>query len=335
MKYRAVEVVTGAFVLAGLFVIIGGIFVIRGMFVGDLARYHARYRNAAGIEEGTPVKYNGMVVGRVVEMGIDREDPSRIRVDFEVRGTTPVTDRVEAKITRADILGDPYIDLHLREEREGTAASLSPAGNPLSEGSEVAAGEPFDLQKTLDAAQSAITTLSDLAQLVQGQVQDVIQAVSRVLASAERLLSPENRLRVEAALDDLSRTTGQVRELVDENRVHLDRIIATADDTTRSLESVSRQVDDALDTMLPKAQDLLDETHGAVVDVRGFIGSADSTLGSLDLQQVNDLLTSLDTTARNLERMSRNLRDRPYLLIRSPKPGKPRLPATANASETP
>ena len=326
MKYRGSEIVVGAFVLAGLAVILVFVFMIRGFGYRGLMDYHVRYANAAGIVEGAPVKYNGMLRGRVKTMEIDKDDPTRIRVEMIVKKDTPITSRTIAKITRADILGDPYIDLHLGEEKAGTAANLAASGEQLPEGSEITAGEPFDLQATLDSAQQAIESLSDLAELVRGQVEGVIQIVSRVLANAEKLLSDDNRARIEATLDHLSKATAQVDDLVADNRQRLSDLIESAGRTTTNLEHVTTQVSEALHDILPKTNALLDETNHAVADMRGLIGSTGSVLSSLDVQQINDLLGNLDATTRNLTEFSRDLKDRPYRLIRTEKAQPPRFP---------
>ena len=333
MKYRGSEIIVGSFVLAGLFVIIAGIFTIRGLGYGRLDEYHAKYGNAGGIEVGTPVKFNGVLRGRVQEITIDDVDPTKVRVAFVVRADTPVTTRTIAKITRADLLGDPYVDLRFADVRPGTAAGLAMQGEPLSPGSEVQGGDAFDMQATLDNAQQAIESLSDLAALMKGQLESVIQAVQRLLGSAEKLLSDENRARLEASLGHIEDATMQMDGIMADNRNHIDSIVRNADQATADLGALTRKLDSAIDAIVPRTTTLLDETTTSLADVRKVLGSADGVLRGLDMQQVADLLSNIDTASRNLADLSRDLKDRPYRLLRPDKPTPPRFSGTKESTK--
>jgi phospholipid/cholesterol/gamma-HCH transport system substrate-binding protein len=332
MKYRGSEIIVGAFVLAGLAVIIVGIFTIRGLGWGGLEEYHALYLNAAGIEVNTPVKYNGILRGRVHAITIDEADPTRVRITFSVQQGTPITTRTIAKITRADLLGDPYIDLRFMETTPGTVTGLTTPGEKLEPGSEIAAGDAFDLQATLDHAQQAIESLSDLADLMKGQLESIIGAVQRLLDSAESLLSEENRTRIEATLENLQTATGDVNDLLEANRSRIDGILRNADAATQKLGVVADRVDAAIQDVVPKASDLIDHSRVALDDVRKLLATANTTLRGVDVQQVNDLLANVETASRNLSDMSRDLKERPYKLLRTEKPLAPRFPGEAPAA---
>jgi len=326
MKTRNKEILVGAFTLAGLALIIVGIFVIRGLGAAPLVAYHALYANAAGVESGTPVKYNGMLVGRVEELRIDDDDRSKVRVTFEVREGTPVTARTVAKITKADILGDPYVDLHQLEPLSGQSQRLDAPEDMLAEGSRVLAGEPFDLQATLDDAAAAIESLSSLAALVKRQVEALIEDIRRLLQGAEKLLSDENRARVEETLSRLADTSREIEGLVVDNRAHLDVALANAEASTQSLRSATQQLDESLDDLLPEGQRLLEQTRQTMGEMQSLVQKTQETMTALDVQQLNDLLANLEATSRNLSEFSRDLKDRPYRLLRPEKPQPSRFP---------
>lgn len=331
MKYRATEITVGAFVLVGLALVIAGIFTIRGLGWTGLDEYHARYRNAGGIEVGTAVKFNGVLRGRIKEIVIDAEDPTRVRVNFVVRRGTPVTTRSIAKITRADLLGEPYIDLRFSESPTGTAAGMAPAGDPLPPGSEVVAGDAFDLQATLDHAQDALASLSDLAALLKGQLETVVKSTQRLLDAAEDLLSPTNREQIALALEHAEDAMRQVDEILTGNRARLDSIVVHANETSVEMARLSRRLGTAVDDLLPRTTALLDETRGSLEDVRKVLASADHVLNGVDMRQVADVLENIDTASRNLSDLSRDLKDRPYRLIRAEKPPLARFPVGAPA----
>src|ERR1700745_2694722 len=86
METRAHYVAVGAFVLA---VIIAGFVAVvslgRVEFAQDLNRYYIFFRGSvSGLSKGSLVQYNGITVGRVVDVRVDSEDLEKIEVMVEI-----------------------------------------------------------------------------------------------------------------------------------------------------------------------------------------------------------------------------------------------------------
>src|SRR5204863_634593 len=101
-----------------------------------------------------------------------------------------------------------------------------------------------------------------------------------------------------------------------ENRERIDGIVTNADKTTAQMSELTIKLTDAVDDVLPKATALLDETRSSLADVRQVLSTADGAMRGLDMRQVSDVIENLDTASRNLSDLSRELKDRPYKLIR-------------------
>ena len=86
METRAHYVAVGAFVLA--VIVIGFIAVLslgRVEFAQDLKRYYIFFKGSVtGLSKGSVVQYNGISVGRVVDVRVDPDDLEKIQVTVEI-----------------------------------------------------------------------------------------------------------------------------------------------------------------------------------------------------------------------------------------------------------
>src|SRR6266550_5257174 len=86
METRAHYVAVGAFVLA--VIVIGFVAVLslgRVEFAQDLKRYYIFFKGSVtGLGKGSVVQYNGITVGRVVDVRVDPDDLEKIQVTVEI-----------------------------------------------------------------------------------------------------------------------------------------------------------------------------------------------------------------------------------------------------------
>ena len=86
METRAHYVAVGAFVLA--IIVLGFIAVVslgRVEFAQNLKRYYIFFKGSVtGLSNGSLVQYNGITVGRVVDVRIDPDDLEKIQVTVEI-----------------------------------------------------------------------------------------------------------------------------------------------------------------------------------------------------------------------------------------------------------
>lgn len=320
MRYRGSEVIVGAFVLIGVAIIIFGIFTIQGMGVGGTVDYHALYDNVSTVQAGSPVKYNGLLVGRVSSMTVSEADPTKIRVDFTVAEGTPITDRVEAKITKAGLLGDEYIDLRVVGIEGGSVESMTySAGRPLEPGARVEASGPFDLQHALENLQGTIQSVDELVSAARGQVERALDQLGGAVEDARQVVSPENRELVTQALADLARTAEQARAMVEEVRPQVRSLTASASDAAEELAVTAKTARRTVEDVAPQIEELVTSLRQTSERLRAAVDGAAETLDSIDVDTVNAVMENLDVTSRNLAEFSREIRERPYRLIRKEK----------------
>src|SRR5260370_16948091 len=114
--------------LVGLFVLIAGglllgtMIVISGAMSGATVPHRVYFKYAGGVQPGTPVRYGGMLVGKVQRVRVDPGNTSRIEIDVTVNRDAPLKTDSVAKITTLVPLSHNYIEI--------TTASNHPALTP-------------------------------------------------------------------------------------------------------------------------------------------------------------------------------------------------------------
>src|ERR1700752_5272350 len=86
METRAHYVAVGAFVLAVIFLaFVAVLWLGRTEFAQDTKRYYIYFKGSvAGLNKGSQVQYNGIPVGRVIDIRVDPDNLEQIQVTVEI-----------------------------------------------------------------------------------------------------------------------------------------------------------------------------------------------------------------------------------------------------------
>ena len=112
--------------LVGLFVLVAGgllfgtMIVISGGMGGASVTHRAYFKFAGGVQQGAPVRFGGMLVGKVERVRVDPEDSTRIEIQLKVERDAPLKTDSVAKISTLGPLTDNYIEI----------TTGQPAGSP-------------------------------------------------------------------------------------------------------------------------------------------------------------------------------------------------------------
>src|SRR5690349_291925 len=87
METKANYVAVGAFVLACILGIVVALLWLAGFqYSQEYALYRTSFEGpVTGLGDGTPVRYNGIDVGRVKDLQFDPSDPKRVIVNMQVK----------------------------------------------------------------------------------------------------------------------------------------------------------------------------------------------------------------------------------------------------------
>jgi len=307
METRANHVLIGAFTLA---VIIASV-----MFALWAAKYGSDRKfndfdvvfveAVTGLTKGSIVQYNGINVGEVRDLKLDKKDPSKVIARVRVEEDTPIKTDTKAKLAFVGLTGVAQIQF-----------SGGKAESPLlieSSSDEV----PFII-----AEESAISKLLN-------STEDITTTAADVLIRINRVLSDANISRVTTSLEQITGTVaGQKQDIA--------KILSDARNAAQKLDSTLAKADSAMGK-LDKSMDTLDE--GVFKELPKVVASLERTLSELEklstnanglvdenreqinaftsqgLTQVGPTLSELRALIKDLNRLSTRLNENPAGLI--------------------
>lgn len=209
MITRAQRVRLGVFLIVSLVLLIGSILVIAGIeLLGQYDYYIVRYKSSmSGLEPGASVKYNGVRVGTVSSLRINRADVSEVVVTLKLERGTPVKKDTRAVVNLAGITGLKFVEL-----TGGTSES-----DFLEPGSEIQAGE-------------------SIIERLTGQAEDIAEKAELALNQINKALSDENRERFVRLVDHADSLIATAKEVVDENRENVRVAVARLRESSERIE---------------------------------------------------------------------------------------------------
>ena len=220
METRAHYVAVGTFVLAMiLLAFLAVLWLGRVQLSQDLARYYVFFKGSVnGLSKGAAVQYNGIPVGRVVDVRVDKENIEQIQVGLEIdQNLVAIKSNARAYLDTNILSGVSTVQIRGGTEK---AAPLEP--------------RPGHKYAVIPAGQSSF-------QRVSATAPQVLDQVLTVADNLNKLLNVENRRAFSESLANLDSLTGQLSQRARELR----GIIANADDATQQLDKLVRHVDES------------------------------------------------------------------------------------------
>ena len=273
METRAPHVLIGGFVLAFLFGILALIAWLAKIEIDqEYASYRIPFEGAvSGLSVGGDVRFNGILVGRVVRIRIDPENPQRVEVRIEIDRETPVRTDTVASLEFQGITGVSYVQLS--------------GGSPRSP---MLAAGPGDEPPTIPAVKSALQELFTGAP-------ELINRITLLVNDFTLMVGPENRRHVAGILANVDTVTARVAERADE----IDRILVNFDRSAGQVMTMLTQVN----KLVVRLNAVVDSTETTLSVARGALTTVDTVMEN----DVRMLIAQLRGTAGNLEGMSGEL----------------------------
>ncbi|MBA8882452.1 MlaD family protein [Dokdonella fugitiva] len=291
----------GAVVVGAIALLLVALALITGKGVAS-TDYVVRYRNVTGLRYGAPVFYEGYRIGQVGAVTPERTaEGTRYKVVLAIRRDWPIPVDSPARLQSSGLLADVSIGIH-----EGTSKDKLAPGGELKgiEGADIfaamneLAGQISDLTRTqispliatLSQRVDSITgTIDKTTPVILEQTRALLERANHASDSINDLLRPENRAAVGAILGEVKNLGAELRK-------------------TRAT------LDGALDELAGIARDNRPDVRSAVQDLASVLGALSARM---------DVITHhLESSSRNLDEFSREIRSHPNRLILAPKADK-------------
>jgi virulence factor Mce-like protein len=321
MEAKREQVFVGLFVVIAATLLIITVFTISGAFAGPARHYYARFHNAAGLERGAVVRYEGgPKIGRVESVKIDPKDPSFMDMEFSVKENIPIKTDSHVAILSFSPLGDNHLEI----VPGSAAAPLAPDGSLLP-------SDPYvdfnaltqEVKDIAPDARQLLKTLSDRAaelKVTINRINDLLNDQNRAnlagtLAETKGMIA-ENRAPVRSTVQNLSSASQKLEPLLQDLR-------KTSDQANQALN----HIDGLIGENRPDVRQAVAELRKSLTNMTDLTGHLDQTL-DVNSDNIDELLVNLRHTTQNLKEFTNTIKTRPYTLIRSSnpqehKPGEP------------
>lgn len=326
----------GVFLTVAAILLIGVLVAFAGLKLWDSSDHYFIYstESVAGLNVGSQVRLRGVSVGTISAMRINPKNVEEIEIDIALKPKTPIMSNTRAVLTSQGMTGLKYIDLKFGTK---DAKRLKPKSTIPAEPGLIAklSNRADGLSKRTD------DIVADVAKIVSGENR---QRIERILDQSEKLVTNSNMLVVE-----MTKTLVVTREFIQKNEKPLSITIQNASVASRELPSIMREGRGVIAVARTKVDgvDVVPLLNGLVQTnqlVQAKINALDlnrifTTLNTLQTlvvkligtmsqnqEQVRAMLYNLRRTTDNLKDLSRALKDKPSRLVFEDKPAPRKLP---------
>jgi phospholipid/cholesterol/gamma-HCH transport system substrate-binding protein len=292
--------------LVGAFVIVfGGILIVIVLWLvkGGPERtyntYYAYFRDSvSGVNENAAVKYKGVNVGRVRNIGLDPENLEQVRLTLDIADGTPIKEDTVATLAMQGLTGLAFVDL-VGGSRESPPVRPSP-GQEVP----VIKTRPSLLMRLDEAATTLLSNLNQIASAMGDVVDEESRASFKKIVVNLAELSTALKER-EDQLDQLFVSAGRTLENVGEVTQKLPPLVSRATDAVAALDNMAQQI-------ARTSQSVNSTLDGNQQNIQQFTNQT--------LSEAGLLVTELRQLTAGLQRLSRQVEQNPKSLLFGRKP---------------
>lgn len=202
---------------------------------------------AAGLSTESPVKYNGVQVGFVKEIKLNKIDPRQVEILLSIEEGTPITNSTTATLISQGITGVTYVGLSA-----GTS-DLTP------------------LAKMPDEPYPVIPAKPSLFNQLDAIIRQVSENVNKVSEQIQRIFNPENARYVRSSLKstdefmaNMAKVSKEFPVIIKELRVGVSNFNTLSKNMSDASQGVTKTMSsgkNAIDKVTPQASALLNKLN--------------------------------------------------------------------------
>lgn len=304
METRAHHVLIGLFtVIVVAATLLFGLWLAKVNTAKAFQDYEVVFKEAVtGLTKGSPVQYNGIKVGDVIQLKLDPVDPRKVLARIRLGADTPVKQDTHAKLVLTGLTGISNIQL----------TGGSPDSPRLI-------GQHGKLP-VIVADPSPLTKL-----LANGE--DLMTSINEVVARANQLLSDKNVAHISHTLAHLDQTTDTLAGQRDDIRQLLQQLTLASRNANATLAQTEQLVRNTDGLVNNQGKAAMDSMQASMASLQHATDSIDQLLkvnhdaldrGMRGVGEIGPVITELRKTLDSLHSISRKLNDNPagYLLGR-------------------
>ena len=298
METRANHVLIGLFTLiVALGAILFALWAAKYSAEKEWNEYDIIFNEAVtGLSNGGVVEYNGINVGEVRKLSLDKRDPNKVIAHVRVEAGTPVKIDTKAKLAIIG-LATGIADIQL-----SGGSVTSPMLLPKD-------GEKY---AKIYAQESAIGKLLNSTEDITATAADVLMRLNRVLSDENVRHINQTLDHLDAATGSLSDGKGDLRELLKNIRIASAQLQVTLANVNTTVTHVDQGVVAQLPPLVAKLDKSLTNLESLTRNADNLVGGDSvSNFSNQGLTQVGPALSELRGLLRDIDRLSTRLENNP------------------------
>ncbi|MBK5932831.1 phospholipid/cholesterol/gamma-HCH transport system substrate-binding protein [Rhodovulum imhoffii] len=286
METRANYIIIGAFTVAGFLGILGFfMWFTKSEMDQQFAYYDTRFENVSGLGRASDVRFAGLTVGQVVDLGLSESGDGTVRVRLEVAANTPIRVDSIARVESQGVTGVAFV-----------AITSGSTDAPLLK-------DQDDKVPEITSERSVLQTLAEDAPALFSEALEAVRAL-------QGFLSDDNKRQVGEIIGNLASTSQNLNSTLDDFSSVAAKVgdsIGDIEGFTQQLDGIGKTVDEALamaESAIVSITEMSDQARETLVTGSQTLESA---TGAFDVA-TNVLDTDVRTTLRELEATAATLR---------------------------
>jgi phospholipid/cholesterol/gamma-HCH transport system substrate-binding protein len=292
MRNISVEIKVGLAVLVAALILIFGIIWIKEYNLSlESHAYRALFPNIGSLAKGDPVRVLGVKKGEVDDIALSRD---QVLVTFTLTEDVNLQSDAIIAVKNLGLMGERFIDIDPGSS-ETPLDSSSPARGYYDTGISEVMGMMGEM---IIEIRRLVTIFDEVVGEDDGKsLKNIIEDLETVTRDL-RLLTENNKDKINRSIDDFSQASGRLKRFVEKNESKLDDIANNMDESAQKLSQSSTNID-SISTAVKELVKSLEEGEG--------------TLGRA--MQDEELYEKLLKTTNNLDSLITDLKENPKKYI--------------------
>lgn len=307
------EIKAAILVLASVGLLIWGISFLAGTNLFSKTRvFYVKYPNVEGLSTASAVTINGLVVGKVNNIELQKD--GELLVELLMTNDVEVPKSSKAVMYAPSFLGGKQISLEINYQDP----TLAQTGDFLTGG---------NMSGLLDG-------LGEKADPIVQKLDSVLYNVNVLVGSLNNTLNPETQQNLQNALAELNATmknanaiTGKFDRIVTTNESKINAIVSDFNKTSENLSAFSNELDKI---QLQKLQDILNKFDQAATTLNNLMTDVDQGKGNIGkLLKEEQLYQNIEDATKELNQLLEDVKLNPKRYINISVFGKSSQPYVA------
>jgi phospholipid/cholesterol/gamma-HCH transport system substrate-binding protein len=309
------EIKTAILVIASILLFIWGYSFLKGRdLLSSYNKYYVKYSNVDGLVSSAPITINGLVVGKVNSIDLQKDWTSL--VELQINGDYKIPKNSIAELYSPSALGGKQIAILPNTE----TAELAKSGDFLPSGNKLGLTEE----------------VSNQIKPIKEKLDKVLENANTMLVNVNQVLDEKTKQNLRGSLENLNATLAEFKEastsvnqMLADNKGKISSTMSNFDKASGNLKTMS---DSLAKANIGQTVKNLEKTLASVDKLMADIQAGKGTLGKLAKDDA--LYTNFAKSSKELELLLQDLRLNPTRYVNVSLFGKKNKPYKAPVNDT-